>query len=401
MTVRVERAGAVTTVVIDRAAQRNAVDGPTAKALADAFRAFEADAEARAAVLCGEGGTFCAGADLKAVAQGRGNAVHADLTADGPMGPTRMLLSKPVIAAVSGYAVAGGLELALWCDLRVAARDAVFGVYCRRWGVPLVDGGTDASGSPFLATQYIDGERLDRYCESHALKARARVALMRQVVAAVAYAHSRLVVHRDLKPANVLVTKEGMAKLGYVEGTNITYIYNGPIGDAEEQKAYVKTLVEKDVDLIFSNGTKAVLYKERETDLFEQLKTFGVTNEQISELQYSERQGDNTTSLLFQLAVAIVPTMNTRAAAAQKASRARLSSRNVDRSVLCTNFTQGVDSRKESKPVLPNSTATTATRPGRGSMVARLASGLRTTRRPSRLPSSARAHTESLDISVE
>lgn len=142
MTVRVERAGAVTTITLARPAQRNAVDGPTATALADAFRAFEGDGEARAAVLCGEGGTFCAGADLKAVAEGRGNQVHADLAADGPMGPTRMLLSKPVIAAVSGYAVAGGLELALWCDLRVAEEDAVFGVFCRRWGVPLIDGGT-------------------------------------------------------------------------------------------------------------------------------------------------------------------------------------------------------------------------------------------------------------------
>lgn len=142
MTVRTSRTGAVTTIVLARPAQRNAVDGPTATALADAFRAFEADPEARAAVLCGEGGTFCAGADLKAVAEGRGNRVHADLAADGPMGPTRMLLSKPVIAAVSGYAVAGGLELALWCDLRVAEEDAVFGVFCRRWGVPLIDGGT-------------------------------------------------------------------------------------------------------------------------------------------------------------------------------------------------------------------------------------------------------------------
>jgi enoyl-CoA hydratase len=142
MTVRVERVGPITTVVLSRPERRNAVDGPTARALADAFRAFEADADARVAVLFGEGGTFCAGADLKAVAEGRGNAVDVDLEADGPMGPTRMQLSKPVIAAVAGHAVAGGLELALWCDLRVAEEDAVFGVFCRRWGVPLIDGGT-------------------------------------------------------------------------------------------------------------------------------------------------------------------------------------------------------------------------------------------------------------------
>ena len=140
MPVRIERSGPVTTVVLDRPEVRNAVDRATADALADAFRAFDADDEALVGVLWGAGGTFCAGADLKAIADGRGNRVAAD--GDGPMGPTRQSLSKPVIAAIEGYAVAGGLELALWCDLRVVAEDAVLGVFCRRWGVPLVDGGT-------------------------------------------------------------------------------------------------------------------------------------------------------------------------------------------------------------------------------------------------------------------
>ncbi len=140
--VLIETRGAVRLVTINRPEARNAVDGATAALLADAFRAFDADAEVAVAVLAGAGGTFCSGADLKAVATDRGNRVEADMRQDGPMGPTRMELSKPVIAAVEGHAVAGGLELALWCDLRVAARDAVFGVYCRRWGVPLVDGGT-------------------------------------------------------------------------------------------------------------------------------------------------------------------------------------------------------------------------------------------------------------------
>jgi enoyl-CoA hydratase len=138
--VRVERDGPVFTVLLSRPERRNAVDGPTATALVAAFREFEADPGAAVAVFHGEGGVFCAGADLKAVGTETGNRVAAD--GDGPMGPTRMRLSKPVIAAVAGHAVAGGLELALWCDLRVAEESAVFGVFCRRWGVPLIDGGT-------------------------------------------------------------------------------------------------------------------------------------------------------------------------------------------------------------------------------------------------------------------
>ena len=139
-TVLVENIGPVTTVIINRPEARNAVDRPTAEALADAFRRFDADPDAAVAVLWGAGGHFCAGADLKAIGTGRANRVSDD--GDGPMGPTRVRLSKPVIAAVSGYAVAGGLELAVWCDLRVVEEDAVFGVFCRRWGVPLIDGGT-------------------------------------------------------------------------------------------------------------------------------------------------------------------------------------------------------------------------------------------------------------------
>lgn len=137
---RVERSGAVTTVIMNRPQARNAVNGPAAAELVEAFTEFDADDTAAVAVLWGDGGTFCAGADLKAFGTPEMNRTRPD--GPGPMGPTRMTLSKPVIAAVGGHAVAGGLELALWCDLRVAEEDAVFGVFCRRWGVPLIDGGT-------------------------------------------------------------------------------------------------------------------------------------------------------------------------------------------------------------------------------------------------------------------
>ena len=141
MSISVSRDGEITVIAIDRADRRNAVDGPTARLLYDAFRAFDADETASVAILTGTGGNFCAGADLKAIATGGGNRVER--TGDfGPMGPTRLQLGKPVIAAVEGFAVAGGLELALWCDLRVAAAGATFGVFCRRFGVPLIDLGT-------------------------------------------------------------------------------------------------------------------------------------------------------------------------------------------------------------------------------------------------------------------
>ena len=149
--VRVEKSGPVTTVLLSRPDVRNAVNRPTAEALADAFLEFERDANASVAVFVGDHGTFCAGADLKAISAGRDSnravppgvgGAFDPLSRDGPMGPSRMILAKPVIAAVAGHAVAGGLELALWCDLRVMEEDAVFGVFCRRWGVPLVDGGT-------------------------------------------------------------------------------------------------------------------------------------------------------------------------------------------------------------------------------------------------------------------
>jgi enoyl-CoA hydratase len=145
MDVIIEKNEAVWTVIINRPESKNAVNGDTARALAAAFRAFEADTEAAVGVLWGAGGCFCAGADLKTLAgktAAAPNRLETDMTQDGPMGPSRMMLSKPVIAAVSGFAVAGGLELACWCDLRVVESDAVFGVYCRRYGVPLIDGGT-------------------------------------------------------------------------------------------------------------------------------------------------------------------------------------------------------------------------------------------------------------------
>jgi len=141
MDVLTERRGAIWIIALNRPARRNAVDEPSAVALRAAFAAFEADTAAAVAILTGNGGTFCAGADLKALAEGRG-LPSLEPDAPGPMGPTRERLAKPVIAAVEGYAVAGGLELALWCDLRVAARNAVFGVFSRRFGVPLIDGGT-------------------------------------------------------------------------------------------------------------------------------------------------------------------------------------------------------------------------------------------------------------------
>jgi enoyl-CoA hydratase len=140
MAVYVEKEGPITTVILSRLEVRNAVDRQTAVALAEAFRTFEADEQALVAVFSGDHGHFCAGADLKKLAEGGANRVGAD--GDGPMGPSRMSLNKPVIAAISGYAVAGGLELTLWCDLRVMEEDAVLGVFCRRWGVPLIDGGT-------------------------------------------------------------------------------------------------------------------------------------------------------------------------------------------------------------------------------------------------------------------
>jgi enoyl-CoA hydratase/carnithine racemase len=138
--VRVEKSGPVTTVIMNRPGARNAVNGPAAAELYAAFDEFDKDDSASVAVLWGDNGTFCAGADLKAFGTPDSNPVHR--TGPGPMGPSRMVLSKPVIAAVSGYAVAGGLELALWCDLRVVEKDAILGVFCRRWGVPLIDGGT-------------------------------------------------------------------------------------------------------------------------------------------------------------------------------------------------------------------------------------------------------------------
>ncbi|MGM0575065.1 MAG: crotonase/enoyl-CoA hydratase family protein [Myxococcota bacterium] len=195
MPVHVHRDGPVTTVVLDRPDVRNAVDRETAEALADAFRAFEADEEARVAVLHGDHGTFCAGADLRAVAEGRPNRVAPD--GDGPMGPTRMVLDKPVVASIAGHAVAGGLELALWCDLRVMEEDAILGVFCRRWGVPLIDGGTVRlprvvgmgramdlilTGRPVHADEALDIGLVNRVVPSGTARERAE-ALAREIAA--------------------------------------------------------------------------------------------------------------------------------------------------------------------------------------------------------------------------
>ena len=176
MTVRVANHGSVRVVTIDRPEVRNAVDGPTAQLLYDTFVEFDGDDSASVAVLTGAAGTFCAGADLTAISQGRGNSVSDEppetiVGSLGPMGPTRLQLTKPVIAAVEGHAVAGGLELACWADLRVAASDATFGVYCRRWGVPLVDGGTirlprligqSRAGDLILTGRGVDGVEAER-----------------------------------------------------------------------------------------------------------------------------------------------------------------------------------------------------------------------------------------------
>ena len=175
---RVEREGPVTTVILSRPRTANAVDGATALALADAFRAFDADEDAAVAVLYGEGGVFCAGADLKAAGSPEGNRVAPD--GDGPMGPTRMRLTKPVIAAVAGHAVAGGLELALWCDLRVAEEGAVFGVFCRRWGVPLIDGGTVRLPRLIGASRALDLVLTGRPVDAHEALA---IGLVNRVVA--------------------------------------------------------------------------------------------------------------------------------------------------------------------------------------------------------------------------
>jgi enoyl-CoA hydratase len=177
MTVDVSRRGPVTVVTLNRPEVRNAVDGEHAQALHDAFVAFDADPEASVAVLYGAGGSFCAGADLKSVAAGT-MPVWPPGEGRGPMGPTRLLLGKPIVAAVDGHAVAGGLELALWCDLRVADPGAVFGVYCRRWGVPLIDGGTvrlpRLIGESRALDMILTGRSVDA-AEAHALGLANRV----------------------------------------------------------------------------------------------------------------------------------------------------------------------------------------------------------------------------------
>jgi enoyl-CoA hydratase len=195
VSIEVESDGVVRVVTINRPEVRNAVDRETAEALSAAFRTFDADPDAAVAVLTGAGGAFCAGADLKAVGTGAGNRVAPD--GDGPMGPSRMRLSKPVIAAIEGHAVAGGLELACWADLRVAAEDAVLGVFCRRWGVPLIDGGTVRlprligqsramdlvlTGRPVPATEAYEMGLVNRLCPP-ATALETAVALARELAA--------------------------------------------------------------------------------------------------------------------------------------------------------------------------------------------------------------------------
>jgi enoyl-CoA hydratase len=191
MTVSYELQSRIAVVTIRRPERRNAVDAETAAALADAFRRFEGDGSADVAVFTGEGGTFCAGADLKAFGEGRGNRVADE--GDGPMGPTRLRLSKPVIAAIEGHAVAGGLELALWCDLRVMAEDAVMGVFCRRFGVPLIDGGTVR-----LARLIGQSRAMDLVLTGRAVQA--------------AEAHAIGLVHRLAPPGQALATAIALAE---------------------------------------------------------------------------------------------------------------------------------------------------------------------------------------------
>ena len=226
VTVRVEDRDAVRIVTIDRPAVRNAVDGPTAQQLYDLFVDFDGDDDVSVAVLTGAGGTFCAGADLKAISDGRGNSVldvePGEIVGSlGPMGPTRLQLSKPVIAAVEGHAVAGGLELACWADLRVAARDATFGVYCRRWGVPLVDGGTvrlprligqSRAADLILTGRGVDGSEAER------------IGLVNRVIGGAEFHDAALDFARDLAtrpPSALALTKRllyGLDGADFAEG---------------------------------------------------------------------------------------------------------------------------------------------------------------------------------------